>query len=315
MAGIWLFHILGKRYIGVFIDPVISCNFRCRMCYFSDEEYRKNNHGMMKMEDIRLVARAFFHRALKLQIGCGAEPTLYRNLVDVVKLGRQYRVPYISLTTNGNLLDRTLLSDLVDAGLDEITLSAHGMTKEKYEYFMTNGNFDLFLRLLGDIQDIKKEKPSFKLRINYTINQDNIEDLAYFWDVVKCADIIQLRPMQDIGSSVYGNTSTQYIIERYDDILLPIREECSRRGIICIMPDKENLENLKSNDFVDNSVEEATYCYVSSKQCWKDDFDYHTDTFESYSKRTNYTWKLFRQIFRSKKVNVDVTRKMNYKVK
>ena len=42
LLGIWLFHVLGKRYIGVFLDPVQACNFRCKMCYFSDEEKRKS---------------------------------------------------------------------------------------------------------------------------------------------------------------------------------------------------------------------------------------------------------------------------------
>lgn len=72
-AGIYLLHLLGKRYFGIFLDPVLACNLRCRMCYFSDEEKRKRfSHGMFKPEDLPRLADAFFHRALKLQIGCGA---------------------------------------------------------------------------------------------------------------------------------------------------------------------------------------------------------------------------------------------------
>ena len=46
--GLWLFHVLGKRYIGVFLDPVLACNFRCKMCYFSDEEKRKSLRGTLR---------------------------------------------------------------------------------------------------------------------------------------------------------------------------------------------------------------------------------------------------------------------------
>jgi MoaA/NifB/PqqE/SkfB family radical SAM enzyme len=41
--GIYFLHLFGKRYYGIFLDPVYACNLRCRMCYFSDEEKRKNN--------------------------------------------------------------------------------------------------------------------------------------------------------------------------------------------------------------------------------------------------------------------------------
>ena len=119
--GIWLFHVLGKRYIGVFLDPVLACNFRCKMCYFSDEEKRKSLRGTLKYEEIEAIAGSLFHRALKLQIGCGAEPTLHKDLVKIIALGKRYNVPYVSLTTNGNLLTKKQLAVAVENGLDELT--------------------------------------------------------------------------------------------------------------------------------------------------------------------------------------------------
>ena len=72
LLGIWLFHVLGKRYIGIFLDPVLACNFRCKMCYFSDEQKRKSLRGTLKYEEIEAIAGSLFHRALKLQVGCSA---------------------------------------------------------------------------------------------------------------------------------------------------------------------------------------------------------------------------------------------------
>ena len=69
---------------------------------------------------------------------------------------------------------------------------------------MTNGKFDLFRRLLADVAEIKKQHPQFKLRINYTINNDNLEELNRIWEVVGDElDILQLRPIQKIGESEY----------------------------------------------------------------------------------------------------------------
>ena len=77
LLGIALSHFIKRRYFGVYLDPVLACNFRCKMCYFSDVEKRKELTGIMSEQDVRAVAKAVFHRAVKLQIGCGAEPTLY----------------------------------------------------------------------------------------------------------------------------------------------------------------------------------------------------------------------------------------------
>lgn len=315
--GIWGLHILGKRYIGIFLDPVLACNFRCKMCYFSDAEKRKNLRGVLKHEDIRNIADALFHRALKLQIGCGAEPTLHTGLTEIVKLGKQYNIPYISLTTNGNLLNREQLQAMVEAGLDELTLSAHGFTRKTYEDLMVNGKFNLFCRLLSDVAEIKKTHRNFKLRINYTINNDNLDELSCIWDVVGDElDILQLRPIQNIGNSMYTDFDLTNIYHKYDTTLAPLIEECRQKNIICLVPEKQNILILQDNGADDNSIAKATYCYVSPQVCWQDDFDYNNESFESYSAKHQIGKELFSNIFNNTKQNkVSITRKMNYKIK
>jgi len=103
--GLWLLHKFNRRYLAVNLDPVMACNLRCKMCYFTDADYVKTLKGQFKSEELEQVAKTIFKRAIKLQIGCGTEPTLYKNLPEIVKLGKQYGVPYISVTTNANLLD------------------------------------------------------------------------------------------------------------------------------------------------------------------------------------------------------------------
>jgi len=51
LLGIYLLHIFNKRYIGIFLDPVIACNFRCRMCYFSDSESKTKEHKKIDIEE------------------------------------------------------------------------------------------------------------------------------------------------------------------------------------------------------------------------------------------------------------------------
>ena len=100
--GMYLLHKTNQRYIAVNFDPVMACNLRCKMCYFTDENYVKKTKGIFPKEDLSILADKMFGRALKLQIGCGTEPTLYKDLAQIVSLGKAHKVPYISLTTNAN---------------------------------------------------------------------------------------------------------------------------------------------------------------------------------------------------------------------
>ena len=51
--GLWLLSVLNKRYLAIQLDPVLACNLRCKMCYFTDDEYvRKNMKGIFKEESI-----------------------------------------------------------------------------------------------------------------------------------------------------------------------------------------------------------------------------------------------------------------------
>ncbi|MCC8142763.1 MAG: radical SAM protein [Tannerellaceae bacterium] len=236
---------IGKEIYRCFSGPVLACNLRCKMCYFSDEEERKKYRGILQLADIQQIAKGLFHRAIKLQIGCGAEPTLHKDLAAIIGLGKEYNIPYISLTTNGNLLTKEKLREAVVAGLNEITLSAHGFTRETYEYFMTNASFDAFCRLLSDIREVKKEFPGFKLHINYTVNRDNIKELTHVWETTGGAmDILQVRPVYEIGESEYRNFDLDYIYNNYDQFIQPVIDACVERNIICLAPGKEDLMKL-----------------------------------------------------------------------
>ena len=135
---IYIMYIAKRRFLSLYVDPVIACNLRCQMCYFSSDNYKheKLEKRILDINEFSLFAKSIFNRAIKVQIGCGAEPTLYSHLEELVKIAKQHKVPYISLTTNGNLLKSETLYNMVKNGLNEITISSHGITRETYEKLM-----------------------------------------------------------------------------------------------------------------------------------------------------------------------------------
>ena len=320
--GLWLLSVMNKRYLAVQLDPVLACNLRCKMCYFTDEEFvRKNMKGMMKEEDIAPLAKTIFKNALKLQIGCGAEPALFKHNVKLIQTAKEYNVPYISMITNGNLFDETDIANLSTAGLDEIILSMHGVRRETYEDLMAKGDYDKFHSVLQNITDQKKRNPKLRLRINYTFNQDNFYELEQFFDLFGkyAIDIIQLRPIDKIGETAYNEFSLKKIESDYVRVSTSLKVEASKRNITLLYPQsvvRNETESLKVKTQNDSSyLVPYTYCYVSPKYFWKDDFDWKTETFKSWKKRSNWDLQLLKNVFTSRKALSKLNRNMlNYSV-
>ena len=85
-------------------------------------------HGCFTEEDIQAIAHSLFHRVLRLQIGCGAEPTTFKYLDETISLASEWECPHLH-DDQWQLLTLDTLKRLVGHGLDEIVLSAHGLLK------------------------------------------------------------------------------------------------------------------------------------------------------------------------------------------
>ena len=265
LFGAWLLSVTGRRYLGVFLDPILACNLRCRMCYFSDESRHKELHGRMDVATLENVAKKLFPRALKLQIGCGAEPTLYKELPQLVALGKNFGVPYISITTNGQLLTENLLQDLLAAGLDEVTLSLHGLTQATYEDLMSGAKFARFEEVTTMLAAAKKTHPALVIRLNYTMNSRNIDELALLPDLLQRlpVDVVQLRPVQKIGDSLWQDFSLVHIEKRYEDLLQPLAEKLRAQNVTVLMPARQDLRQLDAPPTpLAAALQDLTYCNV-----------------------------------------------------
>ena len=324
--GVLAFYLAKKRYLGLFLDPTQACNLKCRMCYFSGESHRRPDRSLLSLDDYKAMADAVFHRVLCLQIGCGAEPTLYPHLPELVRLAKEKGVPNISLTTNGNLLDGGKLDKLIDAGLDELILSVHGLTRSTYEYLMQHAQFDKFLALLDGIRQVKSRHQGFSLRINYTVNEDNVEELALFPKVFEGlkVDVLQVRPVQNLGDSDYKNFNLDKVKQCYDNVFGLLTEYARRHDTLLIVPSKANICAMTGGGEIENEIksnehiQDLTHVYGRPGFLWRHDFDFRTDTFEKYCKRNGYLREVMPGVLPFVKCtpkDTYVTKPLNYTVK
>lgn len=324
LLGLWAMHITGRRYIGIFFDPVLACNLRCRMCYFSNESRRKELSGVITSRQLDDVERTFFPRALKLQIGCGAEPSLYTHLEDILARARRAGVPYTVLVTNGQLLasGHVNLTKLVQEGLNEITLSLHGTRPETYEYLMTGAKFEYLKTLLAQLHIIKKNNPSFKVRINFTVNSMNVHDLEgdRFWEPWNDGfrpDVVQLRPVQDMGASDWSDYDSHSLKTNYNETIGNVVAYCQRHNITCIAPTLDQIDEVTTQqDGVSALIEDVTYYYISPKSAYKADFNLGADTFNAYHRRHHTARRIFKAAI-CRHINArnrNASKKLNYNI-
>ena len=310
--GLYLLHTFNKRYLAVNLDPVLACNLRCKMCYFTDADYVKTLKGQFKEDELEQVAKTIFKRALKLQIGCGTEPTLYKDLVKVVALGKQYHVPYISITTNANLLDEEKIEALLKAGLNEFTISLHGVHKESYESFMKKASYEKFHAAFQAFEKLKKHY-KFKVRINYTFNKDNFYELADFFEHFngESFDILQIRPIQKIGNTEYNDFDLESLRADYPRIINQIKTSCKANNITLLAS-----ETIPNHDQVNDSsfIFDYTFCYISPQKFWHEGFNWRQESFNAYSKKIGWSRLLFKNIFKSKTELKSLSNRLNYEI-
>jgi len=282
------------------------------MCYFTDKDYLKTLKGQFKEDDIELVAKCIFNRALKLQIGCGTEPTLYKNLEKIIGLGKQYKVPYISITTNANLLDEQKIESLLKAGLDEFTISLHGVTKESYESFMKKASYEKFqsaFKAFGRLKTIY----NFKVRVNYTFNKDNFHELNGFFDHFDADhfDILQIRPIQKIGNTEYNDFDISTLADTYSDLIQAIKVRCIKNNIVLLAP--KTLSGL-TNGNQSSFIFDYTFCYISPNNFWKKGFNWREESFNEFSRKIKWSQTLFLNIFKSKTELRTLSNRLNYDI-
>lgn len=311
--------LVGSRFVGVYLDPVMACNIRCRMCYFSDPANRPAPLPPMTADDIARL-RPLLRSALKLQIGCGAEPTLYPGLVTLISEGCRAGVPFIELTTNGQLLTADTLADYCRAGLSGITLSLHGTTAATYEYLMQGASFSRLCELIGTIGKVQKQFPGFQLRVNYTVNNLNRDELPGIWTLFGTTRIhtLQVRPIQRLGDTAYSDFTIADYPRFITDIIEPLHTRCRQLGTIALLPSADNIRLLtRANTLADDIIEEITYCHVTSRTCYRSDFDPARETISHYQRRTGITRRLYKAILSPSlakaTASVHTTKKLNYR--
>ena len=144
------------------------CNLHCPMCYTTTEEYlKKVNLKYMDHNLFKKVIDEIASKTFAIRLSLRGESTLSKNFIDAVKYAKDKGIFEVSSLTHGKKLTGNYLNELVDAGIDWITVSVDGMG-EDYNKIRHPLTWEGTLGRLKEIKELKsklkKSRPVIKVQ-------------------------------------------------------------------------------------------------------------------------------------------------------
>ena len=137
-------------YVGgfpLFIDIEVTsiCNLRCPFCATTYRD-RLIKKGYISFDMVKKIIDEGSENGLRgVKFNYRGEPLLHKEICDFVKYAKDKGLMDVYFNTNAMLLDKEMAKRLIESGLDRISVSAEGFTKEAYESYRVGGNFEKVL--------------------------------------------------------------------------------------------------------------------------------------------------------------------------
>lgn len=155
------------------------CNFHCDFCVWGETLHRgaedisrRELEGFLEENRDGGFEQVNFH---------GGEPTLRRDLFDLLATVRRLGYPGVSIQTNGwALAHRRFTEGLVEAGVHQVVISVHGATPRVHDALV--GSVGSLARVLAGMDHLRRL--GVAVRTNTVVMRPNLQQLPDIADLV-----------------------------------------------------------------------------------------------------------------------------------
>jgi radical SAM protein with 4Fe4S-binding SPASM domain len=210
--------IVSKFPDHVDIELSSACDMKCPMCYTTTPEFKKL--VPRKLLDLNLFKKIIDecaeHGTYSIRLSLRGEPFLNRNIVEMTRYAKAKGIKEVAMLTNGLKLTPAIFVEMLEAGLDWMTISFDGMG-ETYERIRKPAKFDEAVDKIRQYHEIKKqrgsEKPVVKIQSVWPAIAD---DPQAFYDLFEpIADQVFSNPLVD-----YLNNDEDIVYD--EDFICPV---------------------------------------------------------------------------------------------
>lgn len=199
------------------------CNLRCNWCYAKHTHYDK-------ADDIPLnQAFHIINMLSELNIPhislIGGEPTLYPELLQVIKYAKEHNITCGIITNGIKLADESFLVDLKEFGLQNVSLSLKGYSKENFNYLTGIDGYNI---ALNAIRNLAKNDVPFS--VSMVIDRYNSKNfLSGIYDAVK-QGATNFYLSFEFDFSVLNNNYSNFC---FNDIFKMVEDFCDKYTELC----------------------------------------------------------------------------------
>lgn len=129
----------GRRFPYLRLSLIDACNFRCSYCLPNGYRAREGRPEPLNLAEIRRLLRAFRTLGMRKLRLTGGEPSLRRDLTEVIACAADLQIEKIALTTNGTVLNKRV-AQWRAAGLTHLNVSVDSLDPDCFARVTGNAN-------------------------------------------------------------------------------------------------------------------------------------------------------------------------------
>ena len=167
-----------RRWRLLQVESAIACNLRCVMCPWREIAENIENRGLMSQKIWQSI-RPHLSEIKSIDFTGGGEPLLQPKLPEWIAEAHAAGCE-TGFLSNGLLLKREKLQQILNAGVDWICISMDGADAKMYEMIRVGSNFDRVCRNVAEIAELRTGKVP-KTMINFVLmdlNFHQVEDIV-----------------------------------------------------------------------------------------------------------------------------------------
>lgn len=201
--------------LSVHIEPTNICNFKCKFCPESFDNYKEKSGGLfsLSMENFNHILKELktLPKLKQLNFFMMGEPLVNKNISEFIKLSKENNLSeWYMVSTNGSLLTQEKYKSLCESGLDFLRVSIFGSNEEIHGN-ITQSKIKLqrVKDNLANFQKYKKDNgyilPQTMAKMIETGDKDASKEFIDLFDGV--ADETLLEPLTNWNDPEEGNLS------------------------------------------------------------------------------------------------------------
>ena len=132
-----------------------SCNFSCEMCTWSAENTAgRGKKTWFSFEAFKEIIDEGVENGLRaIRLNYINEPLIRKDIIKFIEYAKQAGILDIYLSTNGSLLTKKVIHELINSGLTRLQVSIDATTKETFDKIRQGGNFDDVIKNTSYVSD------------------------------------------------------------------------------------------------------------------------------------------------------------------